>query len=356
MLNTPVTASITNYNGAKYLPWCIEAVKKLDPSPAEIIVVDNASTDDSVRLIETEYPEVKLIVLDKNEGPCPARNRGLEEAANPLVFQIDCDIAPKPDVLLRLLEAMEKGGETTILCMPRAVFDSDHDLIHYDGGSFHYVGQMNLINFYKRTTQKQEATREVDAVISMALLVRKDLFLEAGGYDSSFFILFEDHDISYRLRSMGYKLLVAPGAVVYHREGTEGVSFREKTSYPKMRAFYHSRNRWIVLLKNHKFITLLLSFPGLLLYELVWFVFSVREGFILDYFRGKLSLISMTPRILAERKKIQVHRIVGDRDLLHAEDFTFSPLIRKSGFENLCLKCINSILRVWWRLIRPFTG
>jgi len=351
-----VTVSVTNYNGAAYLPWCLEAVKNLDPRPSEILVVDNASTDGSVALLKEHFPEVRLISVSKNEGPCPARNLGLMEANHPLVFQIDCDIAPHPDCLRRLLEAMQQGGEDVAICQPRAVFDSEPDRVHYDGAWFHYVGAMNLIHFYADTASLPEDTRELDAVISMALLVRKDSILEIGGYDPSFFILFEDHDLSYRLRMEGQKLLSVPKALCYHREGTAGVSFRQTMRYPRKRAFLQSRNRWIVLLKNHRLRTLILSLPGLMLFEAAWLAFSIREGFFLDFLKGKLSFLCLFPRVLAERRKIQASRVIKDRDLLGARDFTFSPLIKKSGIEAGIERTMNRVLRWWWNRIKNLIG
>ena len=355
MGSVPVSVCITNYNGARYLTWCLDAVRRLDPSPAEILVVDNASTDESRALIRRDHPDVRLIELSENLGPSPARNRGLEEAANPLVFQIDCDIAPRPDALEILLEALETGGDEVAICQPRAVFADRPDRIHYDGGHFHYVGLMNLRRFYTPVPDRDETPDDVDAVISMALLLRRDMVLEAGGYDPAFFILFEDHDLSYRLRIAGRRLLAVPRSVVLHREGTEGVSFREG-GYPKRRAFLHSRNRWIVLVKNHRLRTLLITLPGLGLFEAVWLVFSLREGFLLDYLKGKLSFFRLLPSLLAARRQLQARRRLPDRDLLGARDLTFSPLIKASGFEAFLMRNLNRLLRAWWRLARPLSG
>lgn len=356
MEHAPVTVTVTNYNGAAYLPWCLDAVKQLTPRPAEIMVVDNASTDGSLKLLKERYPEVHLIALEKNEGPCPARNLALKRAAHPLVFQIDCDIAPDPSCLEILLRAMEAGGEAVAVCQPRCVFADQPDRIHYDGAWFHYAGVMNLINYYGSLPAEQEGLREVDAVISMALLLRRDRILEIGGYDPVFFILFEDHDLSYRLRSRDHKLLSVPEAVVFHREGTAGVSFREAGRYPTRRAFLHSRNRWIVMTKNHRVRTLLLTAPGLLLFELAWLVFSLREGFLLEILKGKLSFLRLLPRLLKARGKVQSGRCLGDRDLLGARDLTFSPLIKKSGLGSFLVRSLNALLRAWWRLVKPLVG
>lgn len=359
MPHQPITVSITNYNGAAYLPWCLEAVGRLDPAPDEILVVDNASSDDSVALLRKRYPEVRLITLSENQGPAVPRNIGIDEAGNNLVFQIDCDVAPHPDCLARLLEAMSQSDDTVVACQPRGLFDDRPDQIHYDGGWFHYLGLLSLIHFFTPVAKADPSKdpRDVDAVISLALLLKKDAVQKAGGYDPAFFILFEDHDLSQRLKMTGKRLLTVPDALVYHREGTEGVSFRSRSgSYPAMRAFLHSRNRWIVLFKNHAWRTLILSLPALMLFESVWFVFSIREGFLFPYIKGKLSFLRMIPRLYGERRKIQASRTLKDKDLLRARDLTFSPLIRRSGFERLIERTLNRMVRLWWNLIKPWVG
>ncbi|MHC4942657.1 MAG: glycosyltransferase family 2 protein [Planctomycetota bacterium] len=357
MGHKPVTVCITNYNGADYLPWCLDAVQKLDPALSEIIVVDNASTDHSVALLEERYSHIKLITIEHNEGPCPARNIGLEAASHPLVFQIDCDVAPQQDCLGRLVRAMEEGGEDVAACQPRGVFNDRRDTIHYEGAHFHYLGLLTLIRFYEPvpTDAADEPPQEMNAAISMAMLLKRDEVLGIGGYDPSYFILFEDHDLCYRLQLEGKKILSVPQALVYHREGTKGVSFRAD-SYPEQRAFLHSRNRLILLLKNHRWRTLLLTAPSLVLFDLVWFFFSVREGFLLAFIRGKLSFLRMIPRLLGARRIIQRSRRVRDRDLLGARDLTYSPLIRKSGVDRFCERLLNRFLRAWWRLVKPLAG
>lgn len=353
----PVSLCITNFNGAAYLPWCLDAVQRLDPGPSEILLVDNASTDDSVSIVRENHPTVTVLTLPENHGPCPARNLGLRKARHSLVFQIDSDVAPRADCLGKLSSALEAAGDCTVACQPRGIFHDQPDTIHYDGARFHYVGLMTLLNHHARLSQCDRETdpREVDAVISLALLLKKEALLDIGGYDPNFFVLFEDHDLSYRLRLKDLKLAVAPEALVDHREGTPGVSFRG-ADYPAKRIFLHSRNRWIVLARNHRFRTLLLSLPALLLYEITAAAFSLRQGFPLEYIKGKLSFLRMFPRLLAERRMIQAGRVLRDKDLLKACDLTFSPLIRRSGLESFLVKCLNGSLRFWWRLVKPWIG
>ena len=121
--------------------------------------------------------------------------------------------------------------------------------------------------------------------IAMALLLRREVVLEAGGYHADYFILFEDHDLSYRLRSSGHRIRLVPAALVYHREGTAGISYREGSAYPGRRALLHSRNRWMLLLRNHSLAALILGSPGVLLYEAAWVAFATLKGNLGDYLR-----------------------------------------------------------------------
>ena len=158
------------------------------------------------------------------------------------------------------------------------------------------------------------------------------------------------------MRLAGKKLLSVPEALVYHREGTEGVSYRHASSYPRRRAFLQSRNRWIVLLKNHRWRTLLLSAPGIVLFDLAWLVFSLREGFLLVYLRGKLSFFRLLPRLLVERRRIQAGRVIDDKELLGSRDLTLTPLIRKKGGLVRLERLLNGALRFWWRIVKALVG
>jgi len=193
-----ISVVVCNYQGAEHLPPCLEALRAQTLTPDEVIVVDNASTDGSVQLVRERFPEVRLVEMGENRGPCPARNRGLREAQNRLVLLVDNDAVLAPDVLAKLAAALRPG---VALVQPRSVFASEPDRVHYDGGSFHYAGLFALRNFGRPLAQAEgSGTLEVDGAVSVVLLTDRDVVLAAGGFDEAFFILFEDLDLSYRLR------------------------------------------------------------------------------------------------------------------------------------------------------------
>jgi len=352
---TPITAAICAFNAEEDIADCLRALLSMEPAPDEVIVVDNASTDRTTTIVREEFPQVQLIQMPSNDGPCPPRNRGLEAAGNPLVFQLDQDVIVRPDTLRLLLEERARTPEAAVI-FPRAMDAGREGIVHYDGGSFHYAGVMALRHFFRPVEECTNEVEDVDAFISLAALVDRDKLALVGGYDPAFFILFEDHDLSYRLRLAGYRIRAVPQAVVDHRAGTEGISFRGGHRYPARRLFLHSRNRWMAVLKSYRGRTLFFALPGVLLLGVAYVFFAWRQGALLDYVKAKSSLIRMLPKILEERKRIAKFRKLRDKDLLGAPDLTFSPRIERGKSGSILERGLTVTLRIYWWLVRPLVG
>jgi len=358
-----VTVVVCNYNGEEHLPPCLTALRGMRGEVTETIVVDNASTDGSRELVARDFPEVRVLALEENDGPSAARNAGMRAASTPLVLALDNDVVVGEDTLERLLAAREESG--AVLLEPRSVLDSEPERVHYDAGELHYCGLIALRNFYRPISEvTAEVTAEVAAdaegpavvevgcAVALCLLVDRERVLELGGYDERYFILFEDNDLSYRLRAAGERIASVPGAVVRHRAGTAGISFREGPSYPSRRVFLHARNRWLLLAKNHAAATLLLSAPGLVLYELVSFAFALGSGHPIAWLHGKLAALAQVPGLLAERRRVQRGRRVPDRELLVGGPLTVTPAVAASAAKRGLLRGTNAGLEFAWRIAR----
>ncbi len=360
----PVTVCVTNYNGAAFLEACLDALLQLRGEVAEVLVVDNASTDDSVarwRAVAAAPAWVararegrgalELLELPTNAGPCPARNAALSRARTAWVLQLDSDVLVRPDTLELLAAQAELPGVVAV--QPRAVLASDPSVIHYDGGRMHYTGMLCLDRLMGSVAGAPTQPEDVDAVISMALLLARQPVLDAGGYDDAFFILFEDADLSYRLRARGLRLRRVPAAIVLHREGTAGISFRPGApAYPSRRAYLHARNRGYLCLKNFSWSTLVLTLPGRGLYALVYLGFSASRGMLGSALRGHRDLLALVPRAMAQRRLLGGRRVLGDAVLLGSDDLTLSSVIVRSRLEARLEKAFNVVLRAWWRAVR----
>ena len=347
-----ISVVIVNFNGAEHLPHCLDAVFRQSEPFGEVLVIDNASSDGSERAAQARHPSLGVVRLPKNLGPCPARNTGLATARHDWVLLLDNDAVLLPDTLARLADAARAHPEASVL-QPRSVFASDPGRVHYDGGSFHYVGLFALRNFFVPLEQAEgRGTLPVDGAVSVALLVRRERLLAIGGFDPDFFILFEDLDLSLRLRGEGQEILSVEDALVHHRGGTAGISFRGAGSYPHSRAFLHARNRGLLLLKNYGWRTLVVSLPGLALYELAWFCLMISNGSAPAYLRGRWALFLALPRTLSKRRGIRRARRVRDRDLLVGGPLTITPGLGTSPLRAAILRRLDAGLRTWWRLVR----
>lgn len=349
----PVSAVVVNYQGEAYLKACIDSLLALEDPVDEIVVVENASTDGSLNVLNTHFRSVELLRMKENVGASTARNVGLRAAKHRFALLVDNDVVLAPDVLTRLRAAAE-AREDLVLLQPRALFKSDAEggarRVHYDGGAIHYAGLIALRNSGVPLAEAEgEGVVDVDVAISLALLVDKKAVLEAGGFDEAMFVLFEDLDLSYRLRSRGHGIAVVEDALCYHDAGTAGISFRAG-GYPERRVFLHSRNRAMFLLKGYRAWTLFLVAPGLLVYEVAWLVFVARAGHLGAWWRGKWAAVRDARRILRKRRNVQRARRVGDRRLLAGGPLTLSPAFESR--EGTAARALDRALRAWWGIVR----
>ncbi len=352
----PVSVVVVNYQGADYLGECLSAVRALEGDVDEVIVVDNASTDASVAIVREQFPDVHVLPMPTNDGPCPARNAGMRAARNRWVLALDNDAVVQPDTLAKLCAAAAADARIAI-AQPRSVFASEPTRVHYDGGAFHYAGLIALRNFYRPITGAEgNGTVDVDCAVAVALLVDRDALIAAGGYDETMFILFEDLDLSYRLRAAGARIVSVEDCVVLHKGGTPGISFREGPRYPGSRVFFHSRNRWTFVAKCYRTRTILVALPGLVLYELAWFAFAALQGHAGDWWRGKRAFFGLKARRRADRARFQELRTVPDRALLVGGPLTITPALKVGGWRGVFDALLSTALRAWWFVARPFAG
>jgi GT2 family glycosyltransferase len=262
-------------------------------------------------------------------------------------------------VLGRLRAALAERTDA-VAVPPRSVVFEDPGRVHYDSGRFHYAGVMSLRNFFVPLAEAEgEGVVDVDGLVALTALVDREAVGTAGGFDESLFYLMEDYELSLRLRLRGGAILAVEDALVGHKGGTAGLSFREEREgarYPGRRAYYHSRNRLMILAKNHRLRTLVFTAPALLLYELVWLGFSALKGNLLPTLSGKVGFLAQLPGVLQARRDVQRTRVVRDRDLLVGGPLTLTPQLVAKPVARSLVRGLDAALRAWWALVRPLCG
>ncbi len=348
-----VSAVVCNYNGESYLAGCLESV--LAQGADEVIVVDDASTDGSVALVQARFPGVRVIQLERNAGPCVARNAGMRAARHRWVLAVDNDAVLAPDVLARLRAALETRPEAC-LAQTRSVLFDEPGRVHYDGGGFHYLGLIALRNWYAPLSEAQgTGVIPADALVAICALLDREVVLGLGGYDEELFYLAEDLDLSLRLKLAGEQLVSVEDALVRHRGGTAGLSFRGG-GYPRRRVYLHARNRRRILLKCYRVRTLLLILPAFALYELVWLVFALHKRELGALVAGRLAFLRGLRSTLRARRAVQARRVRRDRELLVGGPLSLSPSLVAGGGARGAARLLDRLFRAWWRCVRPLCG
>lgn len=343
-----VTLCIVNYNGLRHLERTLPAVRAIADEFVEILLVDNASTDGSLAYVETRFPEVRIVRLDRNDGPGAARNAGLAAAQTDLVFFVDNDVMPEPGCAARLAAALAANPRAAVAA-PRILYAHEPDIVQYDGADNHYLGLMIL---HHQDVPKDEAgaeVRGVDGVVSAAFMVARSR-LAGETFDPNFFIYVEDHDFGLRLRLIGAEILSVPAALCLHGDGSDGLSVRAVGSYTSRRAHLLIRNRWLLILKNYTGRTLLVLSPALLAFEVAQLLIAIKKGWLPEWWAALRWLVAHRREVLAERRRIQAKRRVPDRAILRGGAVPFRAELTTSPAERLLRRLFDGFAIAYWRL------
>jgi len=350
------SAVVVNYNGERYLERCLTALRVQDTAPAEIVVVDNASTDASVALLEERFPDAVVVNMGGNFGPSVARNAGVAAASHDRCLVLDNDVILHEGTASRLFERLDREPGAGMV-QPRSVCGDRPDVVHYDRADLHFLGTLVLHNFFRPLADATPADRPSGAAISLCFAIDRAVYRAAGGFDESMFFFFEDTQFSWKVRMRGHTIHLEDRALVTHLGGTAGLSMRsEKDAYPARRTELHSRNRWYVLLTCMRWRTLLLTLPAQLLYGFVFAVFAHLRGHGLAWWRSKFFLLADLPRILKARREAQRGRTVPDRALLVCDAMTVHPGLADSGWKAALRRSMDRFFAVWWRCVRGLCG
>ncbi|MCL4416166.1 MAG: glycosyltransferase family 2 protein [Actinobacteria bacterium] len=255
-----ISIIIVNLNGKDYLNTCLDSIKNLNypKDKLEIIIVDNGSTDDSVQFLAGSYPEVKVIRNDFNKGFAVANNQGARAANGEYVAFLNNDTKVDVNWLTELLKPVYKDAE--VVCAGSKVLSMDGKTIDFVGGMVNFEGKGFQIDYgLDRQKDIYDENKYLPFVNGGAMLVNRQVFLDAGGFDEDFFAYYEDVDFGWRLWVLGYRVIFAPKSIVYHvHHGTSKIFSEDKLRFLK------ERNALYSVFKNYDDKNLAKVFSGTL--------------------------------------------------------------------------------------------
>ncbi|MEO7940605.1 MAG: glycosyltransferase [Burkholderiaceae bacterium] len=201
---------IANYNGVELIDDCLASVMSQQGEISfEIIVHDDASTDDSVALLRMNYPEVEVLASSENVGFCVANNRMVAHARGKFILLLNNDAALYPDALLTLIETANGPAATGIVTLPQ-----------YDWETGALVDRGCLLDlFYNPVPNLDPGRRDVAVVIGACLWMARDAWNEVGGFPEWFQSIGEDMYLCCVTRLRGRPVQVAGASGYRHRQG-----------------------------------------------------------------------------------------------------------------------------------------
>jgi GT2 family glycosyltransferase len=238
---------LLNWNQCDDTLVCLESLAKISYCPTRVVVVDNGSTDDSVASIRRSYPGVEVIASSHNTGCAGGRNLGLAHARSlnsDLVLFLDNDTVVDPRFLSHLIDAAETNPGVGILSS-KILLNSDPSVCWTAGGVVNANGTVDALHYYTPSLEVPDSAFYVDWVPGCVLLARREVYEAIGTFDDSYFIYFEDIDWCVRASRLGFRIMVVPQSIVYHK-----VSQSSGGDYSPLKLYYWARNRLLFMQKQ----------------------------------------------------------------------------------------------------------
>ena len=248
-MKSRVAVVILNYNGAQMLRRFLPSVLEFS-SEAEVVVADNASTDDSLEVMRREFPAVRLVCLDKNHGFADGYNYALREVSADYYLLLNSDVEVTRGWLAPLLAFMDANDDVAA-CQPKLLSYKEKSLFEYAGAAGGFLDRYGypfcrgrIFDAVEKDNGQYDSVSEVFWATGAALMIRSADYWSAGGLDGTFFAHMEEIDLCWRLRARGRRIVCVPESVVYHVGGaTLNKSNPRKT-------FLNFRNNLLMLYKN----------------------------------------------------------------------------------------------------------
>lgn len=348
-----------SFHSEPYIDDVVSALKKITypKDKLEFVIVDNPHPQygPSVRFLNetvmplsgNELPHVTILPQTENLGFAGGNNAGINWALEQnfdYVYFHNNDGFVATDFLEPLIETMEqdkKIGITQSLVM----LHPETELINTSGNTFQYLG-IGFCNDFrkKRTNIDLTKNKEINYASGAAMLMRTDLLKQFGVWDKDFFLYHEDVEYSFRLKIAGYKVVVVPNSIFYHK-----YSF----SRNKEKFYYIERNRYGVMLMFFKWPTLLLMLPMGIILDIGLLLFAFKNGWMKEKLNAyKYWLSGKNWQLwLKKRKYVQSIRQIKDKELI--KDLAGKIEFEDKSINNPVLKYIgNPLMNIYWQVIK----
>lgn len=251
---------IVTWNALHHLQRFLPSVVETDYPDFEIIIANNSSGDKTAEWVEQHFPQCKVVTFDRNYGYAGGNNKAVKYAANDILVFLNNDVSTDPGWLHGLNMAFRNKDVSVVQPKIRSVLHPGY--FEYAGAAGGFIDWMGypycrgrVFDHIEKDEGQYDDPTDIFWASGAAFAIRKELFLQTGGFDDAFEFHMEEIDLCWRCLKMGKKIRVEPGSVVYHL----GAGSLVKSSPRKV--FYNYRNSLLMLLKNlDRFVLLKILF------------------------------------------------------------------------------------------------
>lgn len=319
-----VSVIIVNYNGERFLRECVESVLNTDYPSFEVVVVDNASTDQSLDIMKGAFgsaAKLKIVQNKENVGHAQGCNIGASRALGEYVVFLDSDTTVDRNWLRELLRFVAPD-ESIGSAQSRMLSMTDPNILDSGGRLLDFLGHAVALD--DQTGQ----VKEVFYATSGAMLLRKSVFTEASGMDPDMFI-YAEIDLGWRIRLSGYRIVYVPSSIVYHLR--RGTTSQRAASW---RTFHGVKNNLATLIKNYEKENLFKYLPLCTVQYVAYFFYAIRKGYALDVIgimKAFSWILKEVKRLYEKRQKVQKRRLISDEQIamLMVPTLARSKLLRR---------------------------
>lgn len=237
-----VTVIVLNWNGVAYLRDCLGALRALDYPDYRLLVVDNASTDGSVALLQQEFGEAPLLCNERNQGFAAGNNSALRQVETAFAVLVNPDVVVPPYWLKALLQPMLDDERVGVAGGKLAYPDGT---LQFAGGEIHPPQAFpSHAGLREQDAGQHDTLRDVTYVVGAGMALRTGMLRQVGLLDEGYFLYYEDADLCVRAKRAGYRVVYVPQAAAVHVESST-TDRRSDFYWQQMFA-----SRWRFLLKH----------------------------------------------------------------------------------------------------------
>ena len=306
---------ILSYNGTKWHELFLPKIVEQAHTGYEVILADNASTDDTLQYVQANFPSVKTLQIPVNHGFANGYHEALKQVKAKYYILLSADFEVTDGWFAPLHAAME-ADETLAACQPKIRYWRDRECFEYAGAGggfmdkYGYMFCRGRIFFdIEKDNGQYNDNIEVFWASGGCLVVRADLYHKVGGLDTDFYAHMEEIDLCWRLKNLGYKIGYIAGSTVYHVGGSV-ISYGSP-----QKLYYNFRNNLILLIKNEKGRKMLWLFP----YRLVLDGLAASRLLFTGKFREVYTILKAHMHVYREigkwlRKRAEIKKLITKRN------------------------------------------